>query len=143
MVKLSMSDAPKDDLVLRRMRRQKVGARRVENGIRLPSSRNDLPEWVAKFVIPSGSCEPCSRHWHHRCHGVDVLRDPIPDCPCDCGDRKDPMRLSREAWADLSVHAPDQVWIAAMFERQRAAGIHACVMNDNGRLDAVRWERDR
>jgi hypothetical protein len=53
------------------------------------------------------------------------------------------MRLSDEAWADLSIHAPDQVWIAAMFERQRAAGIHACVMDDKERHRAVRWEHDR
>jgi catechol 2,3-dioxygenase-like lactoylglutathione lyase family enzyme len=53
------------------------------------------------------------------------------------------MRLSPQGWADLALHAPDQVWIAAMFERQRAAGIHACVMNDEERHRAVRWEGGR
>jgi hypothetical protein len=53
------------------------------------------------------------------------------------------MRLSDEAWADLAIHAPDQVWIAAMFERQRAAGIHACVMDDAERHRPVRWEHHR
>lgn len=143
MLELSMSDAPQDDLSVRRARRQQDGIRRAMNGVRLPSSRNDLPGWITRFAIPSGACAPCSRHWHHRCHGVDVLQDPIPDCPCNCGDRKDPMRLSPEAWADLSLHAPDQVWIAAMFERQRAAGIHACAMDDVERHRAIRWEERR
>jgi hypothetical protein len=53
------------------------------------------------------------------------------------------MRLSDEAWADLAIHAPDHVWIAAMFERQRAAGTFACVMDDKERHRAVPWERER
>ncbi|MER5911912.1 hypothetical protein ABT124_15740 [Streptomyces sp. NPDC001982] len=38
------------------------------------------------------------------------------------------------AWADLAVHAPDEVWIAAMFERERANGLFLCAWRtyDNG-----------
>ena len=136
-----MADNPHDELSGRRAKRQRVGARRASNGAPLPSSKNDLPGWITFFFIPANACEACSRHWHHKCAGVDVLLDPIPECPCNCGDRKDPMRLSPEGWADLALHAPDQVWIAAMFERQRAAGIHACVMDDKDRHWAARWER--
>ncbi|GKQ38498.1 hypothetical protein [Streptomyces sp. A012304] len=82
------------------------------------------------FVIPRDACEPCTRH-HHRCHGVNVLLDPTPDCPCDCGDSRNPLLLNARAWAVLALYAPDQVWVAAMFERQRAAGIHQCT-----------WRRD-
>ncbi|MGW9032768.1 hypothetical protein ACWGQ5_54390 [Streptomyces sp. NPDC055722] len=94
----------------------------------------ELPRWVHTFVVPAGACDPCARHLHHRCHGVDVLRDPIPDCPCDCGDPRDPFLLNPRAWADLAVHAPDEVWIAAMFERQRASGLFLCAWRayDNG-----------
>lgn len=106
--------------------------RRTKNGTALPTSRNDLPGWVTGFIIPKTACEACARHWHHRCHGVGVLRDPIPTCPCDCGDQKDPMRLNPRAWADLAVHAPDQVWVAAMFERQRAGGLFMCEQTDLG-----------
>ncbi|PRX91941.1 hypothetical protein [Allonocardiopsis opalescens] len=104
------------------------------------SVTRSAPAWVTKFVIPRDACEACARHWHHRCHGVDILRDPIPDCPCDCGDRRDPMRLGPEAWADLALHAPDQVWVAGRFEALRAGGIHGCVMDDQERLDAA-WQR--
>jgi len=137
-----MPDAPEDELSIRRRARQRAGRQRATNGVALPSSRDDLPGWVTGFVIPRNACEPCARHHHHRCHGVDILRDPIPNCPCDCGDRKDPMRLSPEAWADLSLHAPDQVWIAAMFERQRAGGIHMCVMDGQERHRPAGRERD-
>ncbi|GAA1110946.1 hypothetical protein [Streptomyces javensis] len=84
------------------------------------------PQWVHTFVIPAGACPPCAEHLHHRCHGVNVLLDPPPNCPCDCGDRRNPLYLNPRAWADLALHHPDQVWIAAMLERQRAAGIHRC-----------------
>jgi hypothetical protein len=121
-----------DDLRDRRQRREAAKARRTKFGITLPSSRDDLPGWVAGFFIPRTACEACARHWHHRCWGANVLLDPIPECPCDCGDPKDPARLSPQAWADLAIHAPDQVWVAAMFERQRAAGIFACRVRENG-----------
>jgi hypothetical protein len=132
-----------DELASRRAQRQEAGRRRASNGAPLPSSKDDLPGWITFFFIPRDACEACARHWHHRCWGVNVLLDPIPNCPCDCGHPKDPMRLSDEAWADLAIHAPDHVWIAAMFERQRAAGIHACVMDDQERHRPVRWERER
>lgn len=129
-----------DELETRRRARQARPARRASNGAKLPSIRDDLPGWVTFFFIPKEACDACSRHWHHRCWGVNVLLDPIPDCPCDCGDRKDPMRLSPQGWADLALHAPDQAWVAAMFERQRAAGIHMCVANEEGRHRAAREE---
>jgi len=138
-----MADNPHDELSGRRSKRQKVGVRRASNGASLPSSKDDLPGWITFFFIPRDACEACTRHWHHRCWGVNVLLDPVPYCPCDCGHPKDPMRLSDEAWADLAIHAPDHVWIAAMFERQRAAGIHACMTHEKERHSAVRWERDR
>ncbi|MEV1040414.1 hypothetical protein AB0J01_27745 [Streptomyces sp. NPDC050204] len=96
-----------------------------------PAPPANPPAWVRTFVIPRNACEPCARHHHHRCHGVDVLRDPVPDCPCDCGDPRNLLLLSARAWADLALHAPDQVWIAAMFDRQRAAGMHACSWRDD------------
>ncbi|MFF3731010.1 hypothetical protein ACFYXM_11965 [Streptomyces sp. NPDC002476] len=55
-----------------------------------------------------------------------VLRDPVPDCPCDCGDPRDPFLLNPRARADLALLAPEQVWVAALLKRQRAAGIHQC-----------------
>ena len=135
-----MADRPSDELARRRQNRAKA-KRRATNGAQLPSSRDDLPGWITFFFIPKDACEACSRHWHHKCWGVNVLLDPIPNCPCDCGDRKDPARLSPQAWADLALHAPDEVWVAAMFERQRAAGIHMCVMDDKERHGPFR-ERD-
>ncbi|WP_435245204.1 hypothetical protein [Streptomyces tendae] len=97
-----------------------------------PATPTEPPRWVHTFVIPRDACAPCARHHHHRCHGVDVLRDPVPNCPCDCGDARDPFLLNPRAWADLALHAPDQVWIAALLERQRAAGIHLCVQRSDG-----------
>ncbi|MFF0009544.1 hypothetical protein ACFYQT_39820 [Streptomyces tibetensis] len=133
-----------DDLSARRRARRTSGVRRTTLPKPINVKTGDaFPAWVTRFVIPRNACEACAQHWHHRCWGVNVLLDPIPDCPCDCGDRKDPMRLSPEAWADLSLHAPDQVWIAAMFERQRAAGIHMCVMDDKDRHGPFREERLR
>ncbi|MEU3399431.1 hypothetical protein [Streptomyces filamentosus] len=90
------------------------------------------PRWVRTFVIPRNACDPCARHHHHRCHGADVLRDPVPNCPCDCGDPRDPSFLNPRAWADLAVHAPEEVWVAALLERQRAAGIHTCTWRADG-----------
>ncbi|NUS26771.1 MAG: hypothetical protein HOV92_21425 [Streptomyces sp.] len=131
-----------DDLSARRRARRTPARRRTTLPKPINVKTGDaFPAWVTRFVIPRNACEACAQHWHHRCWGVNVLLDPIPDCPCDCGDRKDPMRLSPEAWADLSLHAPDQVWIAAMFERQRAAGIHMCVTTEEERHKPFR-ERD-
>lgn len=131
-----------DDLSARRRARRTSGVRRTTLPKPINVKTGDaFPAWVTRFVIPRNACEACAQHWHHRCWGVNVLLDPIPDCPCDCGDRKDPMRLSPEAWADLSLYAPDQVWIAAMFERQRAAGIHMCVATEEERHKPFR-ERD-
>lgn len=138
-----MPPNPPDELFARRAARRETEVRRTRSGTTLPSSRSDLPGWIAGFVIPADACEACAQHLHHKCWGVNVLLDPTPDCPCNCGDPKDPMRLNAKAWADLSIHAPDQVWIAAMFERQRAAGIHACVMDAEERHRAVQWERER
>jgi hypothetical protein len=121
-----------DDLEHRRRGRRETGVRRVRTGPPTPQQPSGPPAWVFRFIIPRDACEPCAAHLHHRCHGVNVLLDPVPDCPCDCGDRKDPMRLNHRAWADLSLHAPDQVWIAAMFERQRAAGIFMCTQDERG-----------
>jgi hypothetical protein len=121
-----------DDLHDRRRRREEAKVRRTKAGTTLPSSRDDLPGWVAGFFIPSTACEACSRHWHHRCWGANVLLDPIPDCPCDCGDPRDQARLNPRAWADLAIHCPEEVWVAAMFERQRAAGIFACTIREDG-----------
>lgn len=132
-----MSDKPFDELAARRGHRYQ-SPRRASNGATLPSSRKDLPGWMTFFFIPKEACEACSRHWHHRCWGVNVLLDPIPNCPCDCGDQKDPMRLSPQGWADLALHAPDQVWVAAMFDRQRAAGLHMCVADEEGRHHVAR-----
>ncbi|MFE9949274.1 hypothetical protein ACFYRJ_17285 [Streptomyces sp. NPDC005531] len=139
-----MADDSFNELASRRRVRRRTGAHRAA----LPKPINvktdaAFPAWATKFVIPRNACEACAQHWHHKCWGVNVLLDPIPDCPCGCGHPKDSMRLSNEAWADLALHAPDQVWIAAMFERQRTAGIHACVMDDKERHRAVRWEDGR
>lgn len=134
-----------DDLESRRRRRQpgrrNAGVRRVTLPKPIDVKTDGPPAWATRFVIPRDACEACAQHWHHKCWGVNVLIDPTPNCPCDCGNRRDPMRLSPQAWADLSIHAPDQVWVAAMFERQRAAGLHMCVTDDQGRHQAVR-ERD-
>jgi hypothetical protein len=138
-----MAEDTSDELFARRKSRREAGARRASNGATLPSSKGDLPGWMTFFFIPSDACDACSRHWHHKCWGVNVLLDPIPNCPCDCGDKKDPALLSPQAWADLSIHAPDQVWVAAMFERQRAGGIHMCVTNEEERHHAYRPERHR
>jgi hypothetical protein len=138
-----MADDSFDQLAARRRMRKDAGVRRASNGAKLPSSQGDLPGWMTFFFIPKDACEACAQHWHHKCWGVNVLLDPIPYCPCDCGDRKDPMRLSPKGWADLALHAPDQVWVAALFERLRAGGIHECVMDDVERHRAVRWDRDR
>ncbi|MER0443144.1 hypothetical protein ABR738_00885 [Streptomyces sp. Edi4] len=116
-----------DDLAERRRRGPSRPARTVSR----QEPQNELPRWVRTFLIPRDACAPCARHHHHRCHGVDVLRDPIPNCPCDCGDPRDPFRLNARAWADLALYAPDQVWIAAMFDRQRAAGLHTCTWRDD------------
>lgn len=132
-----------DEFTARRTRRTSSKKRRAENGAQLQSSRGDLPGWITFFFIPKEACEACSRHWHHKCWGVNVLLDPIPYCPCDCGDRKDPARLSPRGWADLALHAPEEVWVAAMFERQRAAGIHVCAMDEKERHRAVRNEELR
>ncbi|MFF9204305.1 hypothetical protein ACF1AE_21295 [Streptomyces sp. NPDC014986] len=96
-----------------------------------PARPADPPRWVRTFVISGNAYEPCARH-HHRCHGVNVLLDPVPDCPCDCGDPRNPLLLNARAWADLALHAPGQVWVAAMLERQRAAGIHKCTWRRDG-----------
>ncbi|MFE1189924.1 hypothetical protein [[Kitasatospora] papulosa] len=116
-----------DDLDERRRR----GRGKRRHATPVPAAPDEPPRWVRTFVIPRDACDSCARHHHHRCHGVDVLRDPIPDCPCDCGDARDPFLLNPQAWADLALHAPDQVWIAAMLDRQRAAGLHACTWRDD------------
>ncbi|WP_331738647.1 hypothetical protein [Embleya sp. NBC_00896] len=106
--------------------RTDAGTRRTPNA----HTTAPPPTWTTTYIVPKDSCEACERHWHHRCHGVNALLDPVPECPCPCGLPRDPMQLTPQAWADLAVHAPEQVWIAAMFERQRAAGIHMCVSDD-------------
>ncbi|MFJ2752774.1 hypothetical protein [Streptomyces sp. NPDC087297] len=121
-----------DDLVRRRRSRPSREGRPTPTRRPLPPEPANPPAWVHTFLIPRNACEPCARHHHHRCHGVDVLRDPVPDCPCDCGDPRDPFLLNYRAWADLAVHAPEQVWIAAMFERQRAAGLRMCTWRPDG-----------
>jgi len=117
-----------DELSERRL--ASTGRRPARRGNSQPPA--EPPRWVRTFVIPRDACEPCARHHHHRCHGVDVLRDPVPDCPCDCGDPRNPLFLSARAWADLALHAPDQVWVAVLLERQRAAGIHQCAWRRDG-----------
>ncbi|WP_282792931.1 hypothetical protein [Streptomyces sp. CC224B] len=125
-----MTDS-RDELAARRARRRRtVRTVRTVRAAR-PRQPAEPPRWVRTFVIPRTACESCARHHHHRCHGVDVLRDPVPDCPCDCGDPRDPFLLNARAWADLALHAPDQVWIAAMFDRQRAADLHVCAWRDD------------
>ncbi|TQE33107.1 hypothetical protein [Streptomyces ipomoeae] len=115
--------------------------RRPRRTARQASRPAEPPRWVTTFVIPRDACPPCAQHLHHRCHGVDVLRDPIPECPCDCGDARNPLFLNARAWADLALHAPDQVWIAALFERQRAAGLFTCTWRkDDSGLTAARLE---
>jgi hypothetical protein len=128
-----------DELSERRSRR---GRRTVRPS--RPQRPAEPPAWVRRFIIPADACPPCADHLHHRCHGVDVLRDPVPTCPCDCGDPRDPFFLNARAWADLSVHAPDQVWVAALLERQRAAGIHVCTWrSDESGLRAVTTQPPR
>lgn len=138
-----MADDAFDELASRRPVRRRARARRATLPKPIDVKTGGPPSWVRGFIIPRDACEACARHWHHKCWGVNVLLDPIPNCPCDCGDRKDPMRLNPKAWADLAMHAPEEVWAAAMIERQRASGIHACVMNDEERHRPVRWEDGR
>ena len=130
-----------DELNQRRRDREETGVRRVRAAVPQPAAPSGPPAWVSRFVIPRDACEPCAAHHHHRCHGVNLLLDPIPDCPCDCGDFRDPMRLNPRAWADMSLYAPEVVWIAAMFERQRAAGIFMCTQDDDGRHRAFKEQR--
>jgi hypothetical protein len=127
-----------DELAERR--RSHTSRRRRLARVVAASRPTQPPAWVRTFLIPADACESCAQHLHHRCHGVDVLRDPIPNCPCDCGDPRDPFFLNPRAWADLAFHAPDQVWIAAMFERQRAAGIFQCTWRPDG--SGLRAARD-
>lgn len=131
-----------DELAARRGRSTERRRRlRTARAARTPLS-SEPPRWVRTFVVPRSACEPCARHHHHRCHGVDVLRDPVPDCPCDCGDPRNPFLLNPHAWADLAVHAPDQVWVAARLERQRAAGLNLCTWRSDGSgLHAPTWDR--
>lgn len=93
------------------------------------------------LIVPKDACEACAQHWHHKCWGADILLpdEKRPNCPCPCGDPADPtgQRMSEAAWADLAQHCPDQVWVAAMFERLRAAGMHACVSGDHDRHRAA------
>lgn len=117
------------DLTTRRRGRKEAGARRSMLG---DSSKNHPPQWTTTFVIPRDACEACIRHLHHKCWGVNLLLDPVPDCPCDCGDRRDPARLNARAWADLAVHCPEEVWKAALFEQLHAgAGVFACQWRDD------------
>lgn len=111
------------DLTARRRNRSATGTRRHFGD----SDKNHPPRWTTTFVIPRDACEACARHWHHKCDGVNLLLDPIPDCPCDCGDRRNPERLNARAWADMAVHCPEEVWKAAMFERHReGVGVFMC-----------------
>jgi hypothetical protein len=96
-----------------------------------------------RFLIPSGSCEPCRDHWHHRCRGVDVLDEHRPDCRCPCGDPRDPtgLRLSAAAWTDLAQHVPQQVWVAVQLQSLReGGGVFVCAWrsDDNGLRSALR-----
>lgn len=81
------------------------------------------------FVIPTGSCEACRDHWHHKCWGVNLFDPDRPDCPCPCGDPADPtgMRMSARAWTDLAEHCPEVVWQAVEGQRIRdGVGVIVC-----------------
>jgi hypothetical protein len=117
------------DLTGRRHNRQQAGTRRNMLG---DTDRNHPPRWTTTFTIPRDACEACARHWHHKCWGVNVLLDPIPNCPCDCGDPRDPARLNARAWADLAVHCPEEVWKAALLERHReGVGTFVCAWRED------------
>jgi hypothetical protein len=54
---------------------------------------------------------------------VDLLLpdDERPNCPCPCGDPRDPTgeRMSAAAWADLAEHCPGKVWQAVLMQNIR------------------------
>lgn len=76
------------------------------------------------YIIPSGSCEPCREHLHHKCHGANLLDEQRPDCPCPCDDPTDPtgLRMGPRAWNDLARHRPDQIAHAVTLLRLRETG---------------------
>lgn len=118
-----------DELAHRRRSRRETGTRRAI------TAQRDTPHWVTTFVIPRDACEACAQHWHHKCWGVDLLLsdEERPDCPCDCGDRRDPMRLNARAWADMAVYCPEKVWEAAQAERMReGVGVFVCAWKEDG-----------
>lgn len=83
------------------------------------------------LIIPKDACEACTAHWHHRCWGVNLLLsdEERPDCPCPCGDPRDPtgIRMSAAAWADLAQHCPDVVWQAVLAQQIRdGVGVIVC-----------------
>ena len=81
------------------------------------------------IIIPTGACDACADHWHHKCYGVNLFLDPRPDCPCPCGDPADPTgaRMSPAAWADLAQHCPEIVPQAVQGQRIRdGVGVFLC-----------------
>lgn len=83
------------------------------------------------LIIPKDACEACTKHWHHKCWGVDLLLsdEERPDCPCPCGDPTDPtgIRMSHRAWADLAQHCPEKVGQAMEMQRIRdGVGVFIC-----------------
>lgn len=113
-----------DDLAGRRRGRAATETRRTAHG---PTTRTEPPKWTTQFVIPRDACEACAHHFHHSCWGANILLDPIPDCPCDCGLPRDQSRLNPRAWADMAIHCPEQIWIAVQAESIRAGvGVFLC-----------------
>lgn len=76
------------------------------------------------LIVPSGACEACAKHWHHKCWGANLLDDDRPDCPCPCGCPSDPtgQRMSSAAWSDLAKHDPAEVGYATWLLRLREEG---------------------
>ena len=94
------------------------------------------------ILIPKDACEACTVHWHHKCWGVNLLLsdDERPDCPCPCGDPRDPtgMRMSAAAWADLAQHCPEKVWQAVLGQQLRdGVGVIVCKGPERYREDGA------
>jgi hypothetical protein len=76
------------------------------------------------LIVPRDACEACTKHWHHKCWGANILDEYRPDCPCPCGDPTDSTgeRMSQAAWSDLAQHDPLEAGKAVQRLRLREAG---------------------
>lgn len=86
------------------------------------------------LIVPRDACEACTKHWHHKCWGANILDPEPPNCPCPCGDPHDPtgQRMSGAAWADLAQHDPAEVGNAMRLRsRFEASATFTCGWNQD------------